>query len=154
MDFTSQSATWIWAIKSGEPINSDNPDEAIAEHDDYGDFTFDFLLARSGQSLNPFIGSDQSFNNTDTSLLTDSGASSSTVLLIAHGVMASAAFVILFPFGAIIIRLLHFQRLIWMHAAIQIFSYLVFAAGAGIGIWLAIEEHVVSSEVLITLMNP
>ena len=143
MDFSSASADWIWGVKYGETLNSDNPDESILEHDDYGGFAFDFFLARIGESLNPFQGSDQYNNITEADFLVNSGSDQYATRLIVHGVLASVAFVALFPLGAIIVRLLHFQNLIKVHAAIQVFSYLVYVAGAGLGIWLAIEKSLV-----------
>ena len=148
MDFSSPSGTWIWGIKSGEPINSDSQDERISEHDDYGGFPFDFIKAKSGQNLNPFIDSEQQFEGAEAAPFVRSGNGISSAILVAHGVMASAAFVVLFPLGAVLVRLLHFRTLVWIHAAVQIFSYLVYAAGAGIGIWLAIEIDEVDQTLL------
>lgn len=139
MDFSSPSGAWIWGIKSGEPINSDNPDERISQHDDFGGFSFDFIEAKSGQALNPFVDSEREFDGAEGAPFLSSGNGISSAILIAHGVLASAAFVLLFPLGAILVRLLHFRTLVWIHAAVQVFSYLVYAAAAGIGIWLAIE---------------
>jgi hypothetical protein len=66
-------------------------------------------------------------------------------MLIAHGTLAALAFVILFPTGAIAMRLLSFHGLIWFHAAWQIFTYLVYIAGFGLGVYLASEMELVSS---------
>ena len=65
-------------------------------------------------------------------------------MLIAHGVMAALAFVILFPVGAISIRLLNFPGLLWFHAAFQAFAYLVFLVAFGLGVSIANTEGVVS----------
>lgn len=58
-------------------------------------------------------------------------------VLITHGVMASLAFVILFPAGSILIRLGSFRGAWLIHGLFQIFAYLVYTAAVGIGIWLA-----------------
>jgi hypothetical protein len=58
--------------------------------------------------------------------------------LIAHGVLASLAFVILFPAGSIVIRLASFPGVLWLHAGFQIFAYLTYIAAFGLGIWLAL----------------
>jgi hypothetical protein len=63
--------------------------------------------------------------------------------MIAHGVLASLAFVIFFPFGAISIRLFSFPGLLWFHAIVQIIAYLLFIAAFGIGIYLATQIHMV-----------
>ncbi|KAF3039357.1 hypothetical protein E8E12_005828 [Didymella heteroderae] len=58
-------------------------------------------------------------------------------MLIAHGVLASLAFVILFPLGSILIRLGSFRGAWLIHGLFQIFAYLVYTAAVGLGIWLA-----------------
>ncbi|CAD0014361.1 unnamed protein product [Aureobasidium pullulans] len=58
---------------------------------------------------------------------------------IAHGVLASLAFVIFFPFGAISIRLFSFRGLLWFHAIVQVLAYLIYIAAFGIGIYLATQ---------------
>ena len=65
-------------------------------------------------------------------------------MLIAHGVLAALAFVILFPAGAITIRLASFPGVIWFHAAFQAFAYLVYIAAFGLGVYLANEMRLVS----------
>lgn len=73
--------------------------------------------------------------------ITPIGASRSGVnqqaMLIAHGVLASLAFVILFPAGAIAIRLASFPGVVWLHGAFQVFAYLIYIAAAGLGIYMA-----------------
>jgi len=66
-------------------------------------------------------------------------------MLVAHGVMASLAFVILFPAGAISIRVLSFPGLIWFHAGLQAMSYLIYIAAFGIGVYMATTWRMVSS---------
>ncbi|KAI4959927.1 hypothetical protein J4E86_001545 [Alternaria arbusti] len=69
-------------------------------------------------------------------------------MLIAHGVLASLAFVILFPSGAIAIRLASFPGIVWLHAGFQILAYMVYIAAFGMGIWLALPisgGHYISS---------
>lgn len=68
-----------------------------------------------------------------------------TKMLIAHGVMAALAFVILFPIGAISIRLLNFPGLLWFHAAFQAFAYLIFLIAFGLGVYIANNEGVLSN---------
>jgi hypothetical protein len=60
-------------------------------------------------------------------------------MLIAHGVVASLAFVILFPAGAIALRLSSFPGIVRLHAAFQIISYIVYIVGAGLGAYVAQE---------------
>jgi hypothetical protein len=66
-------------------------------------------------------------------------------MLIAHGVLASLAFVILFPSGAIAIRLATFPGIVWIHAAFQVFAYIVYIAAFGLGVYLATEMGLLNS---------
>ncbi|KAK5165924.1 uncharacterized protein LTR77_008848 [Saxophila tyrrhenica] len=55
MDFSSSSATWIWAIKSGSSLDSDDLSENIGMHDSASSFTFDLSSAAGGSAdVNPF----------------------------------------------------------------------------------------------------
>lgn len=67
-----------------------------------------------------------------------------TKMLIAHGVLASLAFVIFFPAGAIAIRLASFPGVVWFHAVFQAFAYLVYIAAFGLGVYLANGMNLVS----------
>lgn len=58
--------------------------------------------------------------------------------VIAHGTIMGFAFAFLFPLGAIIIRTSSFRGLVWIHAAIQAFAYLLALAGLGLGVYIAI----------------
>ncbi|KNG48411.1 CBD9-like protein [Stemphylium lycopersici] len=62
-------------------------------------------------------------------------------MVIAHGVLASLAFVVLFPAGSIAIRLASFPGLVWIHGAFQIFAYVVYIAGFGLGAYLASQMN-------------
>jgi hypothetical protein len=71
-------------------------------------------------------------------------AGNQKMMLIAHGVLAGLAFVILFPAGAIAIRLASFPGVIWLHAVFQVFAYLVYIAAFGIGVYMANQMNLVS----------
>ncbi|KAL6703824.1 hypothetical protein ACN47E_009043 [Coniothyrium glycines] len=73
--------------------------------------------------------------------LNSSGSGNRRMMLIAHAVLASLAFVILFPAGAIAIRLASFPGVVWLHAAFQVFAYLVYIAGFGLGVYMAMEMN-------------
>jgi hypothetical protein len=66
-------------------------------------------------------------------------------MLIAHGVLASLAFVILFPAGSIAIRLASFPGVVWLHAAFQVFAYLVYIVAFGIGVYLATQMKLLNN---------
>lgn len=56
----------------------------------------------------------------------------------AHGTIMGFAFAVLFPLGAILIRTASFRGLVWIHAGIQAFAYLLALAGLGLGVYIAI----------------
>jgi len=53
-----------------------------------------------------------------------------------HGILASVAFVILFPLGSILMRVLPGRLALFAHAIFQILSFIVYIAAAGLGIYL------------------
>ncbi|OAA58442.1 integral membrane protein [Niveomyces insectorum RCEF 264] len=53
-----------------------------------------------------------------------------------HGILTSICIVILFPLGAILMRLLPGQLAVWAHAGFQTIAYLGFIAGACLGLYL------------------
>lgn len=86
----------------------------------------------------PYCDDISSGNGGFTSIGSGAGGSSQRrTMLIAHGVLASLAFVILFPAGAIAIRLASFRGVVWFHAAFQVFAYLVYIAAFGLGVYIA-----------------
>lgn len=48
------------------------------------------------------------------------------------------AFALLFPSGAIMIRLFSFKGLVWVHAGTQMLAYALAIVGLGLGIYIAI----------------
>lgn len=58
-------------------------------------------------------------------------------VVIVHATLMGAAFVLFMPLGVFLIRLTSFKGLIWAHAGIQIFAYLVALAAFGLGAWMA-----------------
>ncbi len=95
------------------------------------------------EGFEPVQSSDGSLSGTPI-LSSSSGLERTRRILIAHGVLASLAFVILFPAGAISIRLLSFPGLVWFHAAVQVLAFVTFIAAFGLGAYLANELALVS----------
>jgi hypothetical protein len=96
----------------------------------------DELPTQTGGGTN---GTNGSSNAGFTPIGSSGGSGNTRLMLIAHGILASLAFVILFPAGAIAIRLASFPGVVWLHAAFQIFAYLVYIAAFGLGVYLATE---------------
>ncbi|PSN74258.1 CBD9-like protein [Corynespora cassiicola Philippines] len=145
MDLTSDSTSWIWAHKAGDPINSDDTSARISIHDQYGRVAFD-STAHGGSSANPFVTTPDPASPAPI-VPADSGNGESTAsfgpparivrLITAHAVLACIAWAGFFPLGGVMMRLCHFRNLIWVHAGVQVFGYCIYIAAVGIGIKLA-----------------
>ncbi|KAK6438108.1 hypothetical protein LTR95_005695 [Oleoguttula sp. CCFEE 5521] len=132
MDFSSASANWIYANKFGYPIQSDDVNAGIQQHGNaYGTWSWDFATARGGNSANPFLSV-----NVITPTIINHSNSRNTVL-VAHGAMASLAFLVFFPIGGILIRVANFSGLVWVHAGMQMLAWLIYLVAFGMGVWLA-----------------
>ena len=160
MDFTSSKASWMWAVNSGSPLRDNSRSTGLDQHSAKGTFTFDLTKARGGSSLNPFIEAAASASpktsasssvadaTTTAGAVTSSGESdgdnsdgnedTAQRATTAHGAIMGLTFVIVFPLGAVIIRLCSIKALVWVHAMVQIFGYILALAGLGLGIFIAI----------------
>lgn len=121
---------------------------------DYRQFTFDLTKASISSDSNPFVSSSSSTSGTSSPSQTgsqsspssssgsdsDSGSGSQVVgagggdltkYQTAHGVLMAVAVVVLFPFGAIMMR---FGAPWWLHSIWQWFSLAALIAGMGVGI--------------------
>ncbi|KAF1999794.1 iron reductase domain protein [Amniculicola lignicola CBS 123094] len=76
-------------------------------------------------------------SNGGTTIISASVQPLNKAMLIAHGVLASLAFVVFFPAGAIAIRLASFPGVVWFHAAFQVFAYVVYIVAFGLGVYIA-----------------
>ncbi|KAI9828959.1 MAG: hypothetical protein M1819_006458 [Sarea resinae] len=50
------------------------------------------------------------------------------------------AFAVFYPLGALVMAVFRFRGVVWVHAAVQAFAYLMIVAGVGMGIWIARGE--------------
>lgn len=159
MDFSSASNTdWIYGYHTGDSLNSDDVSESINRHDQAAPFQWDLASAQGGENVNPFVTSTAataSDSGTTSGNATSSGVSSSSsggsgvnadTVQLAHGAMASLAFVAIFPTGGILVRVASFTGLIWIHAALQILGYVIYIAAFGMGIWLATTDNYMSDK--------
>jgi hypothetical protein len=153
MTFSSSSTSWIYAYKSGSSLNTDSQSASITQHaqNGYGTFEFD-STAQGGTDSNPFLTSSDSTTNTtsssDTTSSTISASSSGSNrnrLITIHAALACVAFVIVFPFGGIMIRALSFPGLLWAHGILQILGYLMYIGAVGLGVYIAKNPNSVSS---------
>lgn len=145
MDFTSTSAPWLWAYKSDSPLSSDSKSAAITQHDNMGTLSVDLTAATGGSSSNPFLASKSSSSTapgTSTDGVTiQQSANINDALAPVHGSLGFLSFAILFPLGAIVLRILSFRGVVWAHVAIQALSYLIAITVLGTGVYMANAER-------------
>jgi hypothetical protein len=169
MDFTSGSnSNWIYGYHTGDSLNSDDVEESISRHNEADEFTWDLAAAQGGENVNPFTSAAASSDittpvmNGTTNGTAAAGSGSdglnSDAMLLAHGVLASLAFVAIFPVGGIIIRVASFTGLLWVHGLLQLLGYAVFTTAFGLGVWYAVydnylhEPHAIIGIVLFVLL--
>lgn len=151
MDFTSTSSSWIYGYKTGSSLNSNSVSAIITKHDKEGTFVLDLATATGGNSLNPFISSSSvtSGNSSSSTSVAAPGTGGSSnnaaeknrdMMIAAHGIIGGIAFVILFPLGAIVLRVLNFPGLIWLHVCIQCVAYAASVAVFALGVVIALNE--------------
>ena len=98
MDPTDSSSSWIWAIKSGDAIDSASTSANLQQHDTFGNFNLDLTKGTGGDSSNPFVAaapSSSAANAAPTSAAATSGAPAATATPTTQGstpTTASAAY--------------------------------------------------------------
>ena len=60
MSFTDPSSNWIWSMKQGSAVDSNDQNYQVPQHDDMGTFSLDLTQGTGGSSLNPFVSSGSS----------------------------------------------------------------------------------------------
>jgi len=61
--------------------------------------------------------------------------------VIAHATCMGLAFAFLMPLGAIVMRVAKINNLIWYHAAIMMFAYVLAIAGLALGVYIAVKPE-------------
>ena len=135
MNLTGPAQQWIWATKTGNPIKSDSKSASIQQHDDgsFDSFGLDLNTISRSNTTNPFL-------DLATYKIIEVGAASSGyngVGIPFHGIVMCLAFVVGFPLGAFLIRLASFRGLVWIHAGMQLLSYISAVIGLGLGVYIA-----------------
>lgn len=97
------------------------------------------------QEINYCDSTDPTNSNGAFTPILSGAQSSMKKRLAAHGILASLAFVIFFPAGAIAIRLASFPLVVAFHAVFQVFAYLVYIAAFGLGVTMANDLQVLNS---------
>ncbi|KAL2811875.1 hypothetical protein BJX63DRAFT_397986 [Aspergillus granulosus] len=130
---------WIWAAKRGNPIGSTDETILLPQHDLYGRQSVDLANATitNLNTSNPFADYNGSAATADA--ISSSGSAPSTAVLIAHGTLMSASFLILFPAFAISLHIIPSAKTVpRIHAPLQLSTLCIVIAGFALGIYLAV----------------
>lgn len=130
---------WIWAMAHGEPMMSSNVSSPIPQHDWHGIFTLNLTEGVGGETENPFLVSSHTI--IDHTFKSEQQQVSDARLhkkRIAHGVITSIAFVLLFPNFALTLYILPSRWTVpAIHAPLQIFAVGLALGGYAIGFSVA-----------------
>jgi hypothetical protein len=161
----STSAPFIASWKTGSQLATTNQQQVISQHDDHSQFKLDLSKARLASDANPFVAAAASQGNsaaspTDAvvtvpqqSPAVDGVVGGTNVGVVAegdkvdkynapHGVIMAIAVVIIFPLGAIVMRLF---GLFWLHVGLQLLSLVLIIVGFALGVEAAKVTGYVSS---------
>jgi hypothetical protein len=142
----SASSSWIWAVKSGQSLNSASASQEITEHDDNGVLSVDLTKATGGSSENPFAQLAQAPVSTGT---VDPHYVAIGQLInrkkTAHAVLMVLAFVIMFPFFALGLHVFPSKWTVNIHGTFQLFTLAVAVSGLGVGVSLARQIDLIDS---------
>ncbi|OJJ05875.1 hypothetical protein ASPVEDRAFT_175163, partial [Aspergillus versicolor CBS 583.65] len=134
-DVTSSSSPWIWAVKNGPFLDSDDTSENLPMHDFYGTATLDLKQATGGSSGNPFLGDSGTSTTAQTATTVD--LQSVSRKRIAHAVIMIVAFVVLLPLFALAVPVVPSPQIVSIHACLQLCTLALTVAGLGIDISMA-----------------
>lgn len=141
LDVQSSASPFIGAWKEGAAFDTMNLEQALEHHDDKRIYTLNLAEANVGISTNPFLDASTvqapgqgSQGGSDVSL--------GTRLLKAHGILMGVAWLIVFPAGAVLMRLRWGG--VWAHVFVQVLGTSMVIAAFGVGYSFAGKYGLVS----------
>ncbi|KAJ5772664.1 hypothetical protein N7520_003193 [Penicillium odoratum] len=139
MNMTSSSSSWIWAVRYGMPLKSRSLSANILMHDVLGVETVELMKATGETSVNPFADIVSTSANANADYPFPEAVFHGKK--IAHGVLMVVAFIILFPFSALLLHLSSASNTVTIHGGLQLFALVVSIAGLGLGVSMAQQIH-------------
>ena len=156
-NFDGQDGQWIHGRKAGDPMDTTDIAARIMKHDEQGSFTWTYSHAVGGASTNPFATSDTVVSGMSAGS-SDGSRTLRRNILLTHGVLASLAFLVFFPIGAIVMCLGRFSNVLKAHLGIQVLSWLLSITAFGLGLYYGItgnymtKAHPIIGIVLVAMM--
>jgi hypothetical protein len=136
-DPSSSSSPWLWAVKYGSPLNTNSLTAFIDIHDAEGVAAIDLQQATGGTSNNPFTTSTNSNSSSSSHSISTVSTGSVDKLRKAHAIIMILVFVIFFPSFALLLHVVPYSKIVYVHACFQLFTLALAIAGFGIGISMA-----------------
>ncbi|KAH8699119.1 hypothetical protein BGW36DRAFT_426796 [Talaromyces proteolyticus] len=136
-DLSSSSSTWVWAVKYGSPLNTNSLAASINIHDVEGIAAIDLQQATGGTSDNPFATSNNINSSSSSHPISTVGTGSLEKRRKAHAIIMILVFVIFFPSFALMLHIIPYSKIVYVHASFQLFTLALAIAGFGIGISMA-----------------
>ncbi|KFA47806.1 hypothetical protein S40293_09057 [Stachybotrys chartarum IBT 40293] len=134
----SDSSDWIMATRQGASLDSTDPNESIAVHDSHSTFSVNLAQALIPLDANPFTDMNDDGNGNsdgpapppDLGAVTEQDSNPSNNLILAHGVILTIVFVVVYPVGSLLMPMLGRW---YIHASWQMIGFSAMWAGFGIG---------------------
>ncbi|RJE26402.1 integral membrane protein [Aspergillus sclerotialis] len=136
-DLSSSSSPWVWAVKYGSPLNTNNLAASINIHDAEGIAAIDLQQATGGTSDNPFATSNNMNSSSPSHPISTISTGSVEKRRKAHAIIMILVFVIFFPLFALMLHIIPHETIVYVHASFQLFTLALAIAGFGIGISMA-----------------
>lgn len=136
-DLSSSSSSWVWAVKYGTPLNTNNLAAVLTIHDLEGIAAIDLQKATGGTSDNPFTTSTYMTTSSSSHPISTVNIGSVERLRKAHAIIMILVFVIFFPSFALMLHIIPHSKIVYVHASFQLFTLALAIVGFGIGISMA-----------------
>ncbi|KAL5346381.1 hypothetical protein ACLOAV_008651 [Pseudogymnoascus australis] len=130
LDVQSTASPFIGAWKEGAAFDTTNLEQALDHHDDKRIYTLNLAQANVGISANPFLDAS-TVQSPGKGSQGGSDVSLGTRLLKAHGILMGVAWLIVFPAGAVLMRLRWGG--VWAHVFVQVLGTSMVIAAFGVG---------------------
>jgi hypothetical protein len=135
VDLTSTEQPFIFALGPGDSMHSDSLSAPMLRHQIYGQFTLDMTVSASnGEGGTPAPNSGNSYTIQGASAAEDVKTGDNDWGAIIHAIVMCLAFVIVFPLGGLLLRMLDSVR--W-HAICQFIALVITLVGSGIGLYIS-----------------
>lgn len=136
-DLSSSSSPWVWAVKYGTPLNTNNLAAVIDIHDIEGIAAIDLQKAIGPTSDNPFATSNNMTTSSSSYPISSVNTRSVESRRKAHAIIMILVFVIFFPSFALMLHIIPYSKIVYIHAFSQLFTLALVIVGFGIGISMA-----------------